>query len=193
MFKFLNLTKHRAVGILLGLLLVIGAALAYFKLLNFEISEIFKPLNPHTPETPEFFKPLNLYTNSSYGFSFRHPDGFETTEFEDENGEVILFEKDEKASFQIFITPFDEPGPLTFERVRKDLPNLTIEEPQTVKIANADALVFFSEDPSLGRLRESWFVWPPEPWPNGNYLYQVTSAAEFDSELSKIMATWKFE
>ncbi len=106
----------------------------------------------------------------------------------------MLIEKKEGSgqSFQIVISPFDEPGPLTLERIRQDLPDMAVEEPQKASIGGAEALVFFTSDASLGKTREVWFVWPEDPGLYGNYLYRVTSRSEFDAELSKIMATFKF-
>ena len=131
------------------------------------------------------------YYNSDLGFSFQYPEGFLQTEFEDENGTVILFEASGRG-FQIFVSPFDESGPLTAERIKKDLPNLVMENPTLTKVAGEDSLSFIGSGGEF-KTAEVWFVWPPEPYPNGNYFYQITSSAEFDEELSKIMATWKFQ
>ena len=167
------------------------------------------------------------YKSELFGFSFQYPEGFKVSEFEEENGKVILFEAsgktsdvespktsdvEELAGFQIFITPFDESGPLTAERIKKDLPNAVVENPTLVKVGpstgsgQAEALSFVGEgDPPTGlsadkageaggfKTAEGWFVWPPEPYPNGNYLYQITAKVEDAKLLEGIITTWKFQ
>ena len=156
---------------------------------------------------------LETYRHPTFGFSFQYPKGFKTGIFPAGEGETIVVEKSpedepttaggsapEKAreGFQIYISAFDEEGPLTLERVKKEIPDLIVESPQTVILGSSaskdfEALVFFSRNESLGRTREAWFVWPQSPQPDGNYLYQISAYASFDAELSKIMATWKFD
>lgn len=145
------------------------------------------------------------YENSSFGFSLKHPKEFKVSEFSDEKGLAILFEEaGGKRGFQIFISEFDEAGPITVERVRRELPKLVMEDEQEIVLGGRTspggstsqkfpALVFFSRDESLGRTREAWFIWPQDPKLSGNYLFQVTARAEWDKMLSKIMATWKFK
>lgn len=147
-----------------------------------------------------------IYENQAFGFSLEHPKEFKVSEFNDEKGLVILFEEaGGSRGFQIFVSEFDEPGPITVEKVRKDLPNLIMEEPQEVGLPagsppagsstsqSVRSLIFFSRDESLGRTREAWFIWPEDPKLSGNYLFQVTARAELDEELSKIMATLRFK
>ncbi len=130
----------------------------------------------------------NVFIDSQYGFSFQYPKDFTATKFrEGEDGDTILIQKkDGKSGFQIFISPFDEPGPLTKERILRDLPDLKIESAENRVLKNGiPALIFFSEEPSLGRTREIWFV------KNGS-LYQVTTTVDLDGLVAQIMATWKF-
>lgn len=130
----------------------------------------------------------NVYIDLQYNFSFQYPKDFTVTKFQEgENGNTILVqEKESKESFQIFISPFDEPGPLTKERVLQDLPDLIIKNPEQRVLKNgAAALIFFSEEPSLGEIREIWFVY------NG-YLYQISTYATLDSLVAEILETWKF-
>ena len=95
-------------------------------------------------------------------------------------------------SFQIFITPFDENGPITPERIKKDLPNAVVENPTPVKVAGAQALSFVGAGDGF-KTAEVWFVWPPEPYPNGNYLYQITSRLEDAALIENILKTWRFQ
>ena len=156
-----------------------------FKSLNFEF------LNPSSDSTasvttPEDPNGSDRYTHAEPGFSFALPPGFSARAFGDEGGDAVLVEGQSPGeSFQIFLTPFDESGPITPERILEDIPGLVVLDPQRATIGGADTLVFFSEDPSLGKLREVWFS-------QGGYLYQITASAAFDEELSKIMATLSF-
>ena len=90
--------------------------------------------------------------------------------------------------FQIFILPFDEAGPMTVERIGRDLPEIIIAEPQNAVIGKDDirALIFFGQEPGISRTREAWFVY------NG-YLYQVSAPAELDEFLAKVIESWRFQ
>ena len=139
------------------------------------------------------------FTHPLYGFSVEYPEELDITTFDEgEGGETIIFqsredesvELEEKVGFQIFVSPFEEDSVLTLERIREDLPFAIIEEPVEVIIGkktgiDIQALVFWSEDPAIGRTREVWFV-------HDNYLYEVTSFAHLDTLLAGILSTWNF-
>jgi len=156
------------------------------------------PQAPDSASSPQADTQGKRYVNQAFGFSFVHPEEVSVTEFADEDGTIVLAQKSGGESFQVFITPLDEPGPITAERIGKDLPNLAIEEPQEVTLGGSPtstgipALIFFSTQNDM-RTREAWFVWPDDPLRSGNYLYQVTAPEEFDGQLAKIMATFSFE
>jgi len=131
----------------------------------------------------------NIYTDSQYKFSFQYPKDFTATKFrEGEDGDTILIQqKDGKGGFQVFIAPFDEPGPITKERIVQDLPDMKIESAENRVLKNGvPALIFFSEETSLGKTREIWFI-------NNGYLYQVTTTKDLDSLVAQIVAMWRFE
>ncbi len=202
-----NNSRIRIIGIVIGLLLAAGAA--YFFIFRNDPST---PAPSNTAATmathsqgsnsepqdqteltgsPEDTSPV--YTDPDYGFSFDRPDGFTVTRFQDEKGDVVLAQGPANQTFQIFISPFDEEGPITSPRIKQDLPKMLIQNPIEAEIGGVPALVFFSNKESLAKTREVWFVYPENPLPNGNQLYQVSAPGEFDQELSKIMATWKFQ
>lgn len=140
-----------------------------------------------------------VYTNSKYSFSFKYPKGFTVTNFQEgEYGETILVNKQgSKDSFQIFISPFDEPGPLTKERILADVPDMKIENPEQRLLKNGvPGLIFFSEEASLGKTREVWFIYPVRSSDSNGayngYLYQISTLAELDKWLAEILSTWKF-
>lgn len=203
--------KYKIIIAVLAAALIAGAGLWFWRagpdeiaFPRFDLTSLFAGQEPDSDVLSsatldsETFKLLNIYTNPDYGFSFNYPEGLQISEFGEEQGRVILVGD----KFQIYVSAFDEPGPLTPERIREDLPNIVIENPQVVTLGgktsdvggktsdveerNVTALVFFGRDPSLGKTREVWFAY-------SGYLYQVSSLAEFDAQLSKILKTWQFQ
>lgn len=138
------------------------------------------------------------FTHPTYTFSVEYPDYLATEAFhEKDNGETIVFQSQEgdfstgsgqdKTGFQIFITPFGEDEVITRDRILEDIPFATVDEPQEVIIGdNIRALLFWSEDPLIGRTREVWFV-------HDSNLYEITTYAEFDSLLVQVLSSWRFE
>ena len=131
------------------------------------------------------------YIDPAYVFSFEFPSSFKQSAYEDDAGDIRVFENVKTgggdSSFQIFIMPFDEEGPITAERIKKDVPQIIIHEPQEAIIGKDKimALIFKGEDSTLGETREVWFSY-------GEHLYQITAPIAFDSQLVEIMETWKF-
>ena len=128
------------------------------------------------------------YTNTTYGFSLEYPKGYKVGVFEEVGGKVILIQNpQDREGFQIYVAPFDEPGPITPERIKLDLPDLRIDEPQRVVVGggNIEALIFRGESEEFGESREVWFVY-------GDNLYQVTTHADLDHFIGPIMESWRF-
>ena len=96
---------------------------------------------------------------------------------------MVLAQGKDGKSFQIFISPFDENGPITVARIKKDLPGLIMEETQEISIAGKPALAFFSQGEGR-RTREAWFA-------KNGYLYQATAFFQMDELLAKIMKTFE--
>ena len=60
--------------------------------------------------------------------------------------------------FQIFITPDEENGPFTAERIRHDLPDLPMDEVMEFTLPDeTPAVRFVSHAPVLGDVAETWF------------------------------------
>jgi hypothetical protein len=127
------------------------------------------------------------YNNSFYGFSFDYPEKFKVTEFGDEDNKTILIkDANDNFKFQIIVSYFDEPGPLTKERILQDLPDLKMENVQQKTLKNGDSvLIFLSDSSNSEKTREVWLIY-------NEYLYQVSALQSFDNELNKILATWRF-
>jgi hypothetical protein len=130
------------------------------------------------------------YTHPRYNFTLEFPKELAVGRFpEGTASETIVFQKaGEKTGFQIFVTPYAE-DTITKERLEKDVKGGKVEEPIEVKIGkdgDIRALIFWSEDPIVGRLREVWFI-------HDGFIYEVTAYSELDEWLGTIMQTWEFE
>ena len=112
------------------------------------------------------------------------------TALDEDTGETILVQKfGGSDSFQIFVLPWDESeyAVITKERIRQDVPDMVIEEPEEAILADGThALLFWSEERGVGKTREVWVI-------HKNFLYQISALAQFDSLLAQVMGTWKFE
>ncbi len=127
------------------------------------------------------------YEFPEYRFSFEYEDSFVITPVSLDVGGKIVFELLEpRKGFQITIFPFDEPGPPTEERIKKDLPGLAVLEAKSVSVAGVETLQFKSVDESVGGTFEVWFVY------SGNF-YQIQTYREFSRELQEIMKSWQFK
>ncbi|OGF51672.1 hypothetical protein A3I27_02205 [Candidatus Giovannonibacteria bacterium RIFCSPLOWO2_02_FULL_43_11b] len=137
------------------------------------------------------------YNDPDLGFFVDYPEGFTVNDTGEENVKVLVFSKKDSPaseageSFQIFIMPYDEPGPITPERILIDQPDIVMKDPQTIQIAGEEALVFFSTDPDIGDIREVWFVHPSTMLGASGHLYQASTYAKYDELLSKVMATFR--
>ena len=144
--------------------------------------------NPVVPGRTDLVK---FYSDSKLGISFNYPDGLNVSGFaEGDSGYTILAQKaGVREGFQIFVSDFDEPGPLTAERIKQDLPDMKIESPALALIGadkKISALIFFSESESLGRTREVWFL-------RGEKLYQLMTYADMDSFVGPVLETLTFK
>jgi hypothetical protein len=143
---------------------------------------------------------FQTYAHPRYGFSFEFPEEFIIQTYTEAAGETIVVQKEnnnelpveDKVGLQIYITAFNEEEVLTAERILQDVPGAVIENPQHVIInplapANGEvtALLFWSEDPAVGRTREIWFT-------DNNYLYEVTAYAHVDEWLARVISSWRF-
>jgi hypothetical protein len=143
--------------------------------------------NETSPDQTEVGTFDTVYENHAFGFRFNYPSAMEVSESEDAGGYVILAEEGAgKRNFQIFILPWDEgEGVLSPERIRADLPDIAIINPQVATLPNGQALIFESEEAGM-QTREVWIV-------KAGYLYQITAPLAFDGTLAALMASWQFE
>lgn len=141
------------------------------------------------------------YSHPGYGFSFDYPDGWNVSSFAENDGETVLLQNlsasdlridprnisgQERGGIQIYILMFDEPGPITKERILQDIPDLIINNDKQIKIAGvADGLKFDSASQSGEKTKEVWFVYE-------NFLYQMTAIEGSGDVLDKIVRSWKY-
>lgn len=127
------------------------------------------------------------YTHPRYGFSVVFPKELAVARYPQGNAsETVVFQKPgAQEGFQVFITPHVG-NEITEERLSKDVKGGVIEAPTEVVIGGGQrALIFWSEDSAVGRLREVWFI-------HDGFLYEVTTYAELDDWLANILNTWRF-
>ncbi len=163
-----------------------GAAIYYFaprkikSLISSRSEQVGESLAPEV-------QGQKTYKNIKYGFSFGYPKEFTISEFTESNADVVLI-SDAKASgiFQISVSPWDEPGPITKERILKDIPGMAIADDKIISVGGISALSFRNKDKSGSETFEVWFV-------RGGNLYQISALSSFEGELLKILETWKFQ
>ncbi len=152
--------------------------------------------NDVTEAVPGEVKKVNEDTNTfihkKYGFSLNFPSDMTASNFIEGGGEQIQFQGRNGEWFQIYITPWDEPEDITVDRIKQDIPDIVIQEPQRVVIGprqkegiGPNALIFFSKDSGLGDTREVWFI-------QNGYLYQITTYKRLDNMLAEILATFQY-
>jgi hypothetical protein len=125
------------------------------------------------------------YCNPTYYFCFRYPKTFKIGYLpQDGNGETVLVHKDN--GFQVHVEPFDENVVMTPERIKKDLPDMTVDNPEYIDINGTVALKFEGKSGSGEKTREVWFVHLPA-------VYQITASPEYDSLLTQIFKTWSWD
>ncbi|MDP2933124.1 MAG: hypothetical protein Q8N81_03245 [bacterium] len=125
------------------------------------------------------------YCNPTYYFCFRYPKTFKIGYLpQDGNGETVLVHKDN--GFQVHVEPFDENAVLTPERIKKDLPDMAVDNPEYIDINGTVALKFEGKNGFGEKTREVWFVHLPA-------VYQLTASPEYDSLLTQIFKTWSWD
>lgn len=132
----------------------------------------------------------NTYRNEAYSFNFKYPEGLIPSSFpnpEFEGDIIILSDNKTGVGMQIIVSPFDEElTALTVERIKRDVPDMTIVDPQDVLLGDQGKGVAFLDGTLDSATRNVWFV------ANG-FLYQITSPKVFDGVLKGILNSWVFE
>lgn len=118
------------------------------------------------------------YTHPETGLTFPYRKEFRFHKIPENGGELILLENSQRAvAFQIFIQPWYEPGPLTIERIKHDLPEMIMINTDIAELNGTPVPMvrFHGFHDSLGYIPEAWFIY------NG-YLYQLAMYTPGDPE-----------
>lgn len=193
------------------IILIIIIAIAVFGLIKFseerndELSFAVDEVVPG--EIKKVDADTNTFIHKGYGFSLNFPSNMTASNFREGEGEQVLFQGDNGDWFQIYITPWDEGKTITPERIKQDLPDIVIKDPQTVIIGprqkegiGPNAIIFFSKDSNLGETREIWFVYPDLSRASSreqgrgvaSFLYQITTYKRLDVMLGVVLSTLTF-
>lgn len=122
------------------------------------------------------------YTSSD--FSFKYSDGFKVLSNQINIAqEIVSIENGKGSGFQIFILSFDESSPITPERIRKDLPDMQINDPKNADLDGAKTLVFNGYDDDMGETFEAWVVYKGK-------LHQITGPKTAEKLITQTLETW---
>lgn len=129
------------------------------------------------------------YTHKEPVFSFQYPKGFSVGSFKDETGQTVLVQDAKNGgagSFQIYISPLEEPLTVTKARIMQDVPGTVIQKEQEVKVGDTQGLAFTSKNDAGVETREVWFA-------RGPWLYQVSGLVGAEGSISSVVRSWKFD
>lgn len=130
----------------------------------------------------------NQFASKEYNFTFQYPENFSVSAFDDRGGHVVLVQQAEgETAVEIFITDWDEPASaVTPDRIKQDLPDLTIRNPKKMRMAGeGSALTFVGKSKKFGTTREVWFA-------RRGHLYQIITPAGGQDFLASLLETWNF-
>lgn len=132
-----------------------------------------------------------VYTGTKGHFSFKYPESFNVRSFIEEDGTEILTVENKSTGegFQIRIQETDDnPLDITEERIKNDIPDITLNDPQEVLLGKSGkGLAFVSDDPAFGgKSREVWFALD-------NTFYQISTYFKYDYLVKGMLETWEFK
>lgn len=128
-----------------------------------------------------------VYSDTEFHFSFFYPERISAGFFSDaEKTKTILIQEDNtKNGIQVYISSFGEDIELNSERIKKDVPDIVMNDVKTTSVGGARA-VFFRSKNSSGDTREVWFV-------HKSNLYQISASLDEENILNDILTTWQWE
>jgi len=137
---------------------------------------------------------VKAYQNPELGLSFDYPDNFTSQQFSQDDGLVIVIQGvDGNNGFQAVVAPYEEEEKLSLDLIKSFAEDLTVKDEKEIALGEKDEIQAFSftlkdpseeeEDPAT--FQEVWFV------RNGK-LYQISSDAEFEDHMQKILQSFKF-
>jgi hypothetical protein len=169
------------------IVILIIAAASYFMFIRSKTAGVSDLQSPQALDSVMAEPFDKTYESPDFHFSFKYPDGFVVNPVQQDNGTIFTISEPKSGiNFQIEVGPFNDPATtITAERVRSDLPNEVIIDPQPVIFGSHNAGTTFQSKNVDIDTREIWFV------ANG-LLYQISSPVEFEPVLKNLMLTWKF-
>lgn len=178
-------------AILVVVILSVVAYMAYKSNKSYQSNESNESNKPGADsQTVSQSKPQGplVYTHPEFGFTVSAPEGFTAGSFpEGEDGNITLVQNSTTAySMQIFVRPFEETAVLTIARIRKEIPDMKMENPIEVKVGEVPAVAFYTLSDSGQRTREIWFT-------RNKNLFQISANAEHDNITGSIMENWRWE
>lgn len=160
------------------IVIIIGASLWFLRTRSDQTASITGVSRSITPS------PLPTTTSS---FTIKYPDGYQVYHsFPQESQELYTVENGKQSGFQIFITPFDESGDITGERILRDLPDAVINEPGWATLDGSKTLVYYGHDADIGDTFEAWVA-------HGGKLYQIMSRKGDEKLMSDALNTWRWK
>jgi hypothetical protein len=153
------------------------------------IVSVAAPLATNTPQAESTAKGMRTYTNAAFDFSLTYPSDLSVSKYDEGEGvtSIVFQEANERAGFQIFVTPYPYIGePITQARIKADVPTLDMQDTDSLTIGTGtQALSFASSDPDFGPTRELWFA-------HGSYLFEVVTYPDRAAWLAPIINTIRF-
>ena len=131
------------------------------------------------------------FTNPTYHYAFKYPEGFSVNSNPADEGEVTLVMNPKtNVGVQILVTQYDgSETVLTEGMIHESIPDMAIREPQELLLGGGKTgkgLAFVSDNEAFGgESREVWFIY------KGN-LYQISTYRNLDEFLKGLFATWQF-
>lgn len=176
--------KKTIILTILAIIVLVGAIYLSF---GFRWSTQIEQGNNLIGETVKLSNGGALYTNNKYEFNATLPPDYNPRELTTDTGDTIVFENKAGDGIQILISPFDNIKVLTADMIKKSIPDLKMENIQTVDIgAEHKGVAFISDNSDFGGAsRDVWFVYK-------GFLYQISTYARLDSLLQSIFGTWSF-
>lgn len=195
---FLKSHRTRILAIALTLLLIAAGALFLARTHDSRtgvVAGAYRSLTTTPPATAEEIVKSALaaydadkilaYTNPIYNFGFLYPDDFKIT-YPEDTLEQLFVGKD-GTTIQIYLMPFDEEAVITPERIKKDLPDMRLDNARRIYLGKGptDALAFETTDEAGVRTAEVWFA-------RAGMLYQVRAYPEAAPLLDRLLTTWQW-
>ena len=133
---------------------------------------------------------------SPNGFSFYYPKTFKVGQFEEGDGDMVLLQSLQDSSpyeggarggysalsVQIFTKDFNDPGPITAERIQKELPDVKMVQSQTATLDGAQAVTFTD----TSGLYNVWVIYNKK-------LFQISGYSQEKDFINQILNTWKWQ